>query len=261
MRIRALIIDDEPPARERIRHLLHHHPEIMVIGECRDGLEALNAIELNSPDLLFLDIQMPQLNGFELLAQLSVDTKPYVIFTTAYDQYALQAFEHHAMDYLLKPIDQQRFELAIKKIHTIIKGQNADGFSQKLKSLLGDYERNNSSSGKTFVIKDKGVRQVVRTDEIYWIEAEGNYVNMHCSDAAYLYRCAMVEMERALANRHYLRIHRSLLINTAHLEKTHYLNNETYQFTFKNQCCLVSGRSHKKNIQAFLLWANHIKQH
>ncbi len=261
MKIRALIIDDEPPARARIRDLLGGHPEVLVVGECRDGLEALNAIELNVPELLFLDIQMPLLNGFEVLAQLPDRAKPYVIFTTAYDQYALQAFEHHAMDYLLKPIDKDRFDLAINKVNTIIKGHHAEGFSEKLKMLLGDYERNNTTISKTFVIKVQGGRRVVRADEIYWLEAEGNYVNMHCVQSSHLYRSSMIEMEKALDIRHYLRIHRSILINTAHLEKTRYLNNETYQFTFKNQTHLISGRSYKSSIQAFLASAVHIKQY
>ena len=260
MEIRALIIDDEPPARARVARLLEKHSPIEVIGECGDGLQALQMIENLKPDLIFLDIQMPELNGFDVLNQLPDTFQPYIVFTTAFDQYALEAFEHHAMDYLLKPLDRERFDSAVEKVITQMKGKNAEGFSEKLKNLLGEYERSVAPEKKTFLIKQHGVQKVIRADEIYWVESEGNYVNLHSYQGEFLYRCSMGQMEDELKDKQFLRIHRSLLINTLHLAKSHYLNNETFKFTFNNEMSLTSGRSYKNEIQKFLLQANYIRQ-
>lgn len=260
MNIRALIVDDEPPARARVAKLLSTYPEIRVIGECRNGLEALEAIESQVPDLVFLDIQMPELNGFEVLQQLSVSPRPFIIFTTAFDQYALKAFEHHAVDYLLKPIERERFKTALEKVLLQIKGRHADQFNDKLKDLLGEYESSVSPDRKNFVIKDRGKVNVIHADDIFWLASEGNYVTLHTAKGDFLYRSAMTAMETELQSHQFVRIHRSILVNTLHIARSQYLHNETFKFVLNNQTSLISGRSYKENIQGFLQSANYIKQ-
>jgi two-component system LytT family response regulator len=260
MEIRALVIDDEPPARSRIIKLLKNFESIIVIGECSDGLHALQKIESENPDLIFLDIQMPGLNGFDVLNQLSDEFQPFIVFTTAYEQYALEAFAHQAMDYLLKPIDKNRFNQSVEKVITQIKGQSATSFGSKVKELLGEYKKSTPAEKKSFVIKQHGLLKVIRADEIFWIESEGNYVNLHCYQGNFLYRSSMSQMTDELENIQFLRIHRGLLINTLHLKKTQYLNNETFKFTFKSDSSMISGRGFKKQIQNFLTSATHIKQ-
>jgi len=260
MMVRTLIVDDEPPARNRVRHLLKSYPTIDIIKECPDGLSALKCIESLKPELVFLDIQMPGLNGFEVLNQLDESLRPHIIFTTAFDQYALKAFEHHAMDYLLKPLDKDRFHVAVEKVLTQIKGQSADGFSDKLRNLLSEYEQQVSPDIKTFVIKDKGLNKVIRADEIYWIESEGNYVNIHSHQGNFLYRSPLSSMEKELENLQFVRIHRSTLVNTLHIEKTQYLNNDSFKFFMNGDSTLTSGRSYKSTIQELLSSVSYIKQ-
>ena len=260
MIVRTIIVDDEPPARSRVRNLLSSFQTVDVIKECADGLSALRSIEALKPDLVFLDIQMPGLNGFEVLNQLNPKIRPHIIFTTAFDQYALKAFEHHAMDYLLKPLDKARFEIAVDKVLTQIKGQSADGFSDKLRALLSEYEQQVNPEIKSFVIKDKGLNKAIRADEVFWIESEGNYAKLHSHQGEFLYRSSLSSLESELLSFQFLRIHRSILVNALHIEKTQYLNNDTFKFFMNGDSVIISGRSYKSAIQAFLASANYIQQ-
>lgn len=260
MQIKTLIIDDEQPARARVSRLVTSFPQILVVGECSNGLDALNAIEKLRPELIFLDIQMPQLNGFEVLKQIEGANRPHIIFTTAFDQYALQAFEHHAMDYLLKPLDKERFNRAVEKVITQIKGESEKGFSDKLKSLLAEYEQSVTPAQKTFLIKDKGLDKVIRAEEVFWIQSEGNYVNLHSFQGSYLYRSPLTALFEELKEKNFVRIHRSILLNIPHIKKTQYLNNDTFKFVLSNDAEVVSGRSYKKDIKRFLSAATHIRQ-
>lgn len=260
MQIKTLIIDDEQPARARVSRLVSSFPQLLVIGECANGLDALKAIDTLRPELIFLDIQMPELNGFEVLKLIDEANRPHIIFTTAFDQYALQAFEHHAMDYLLKPLDKERFNRAVEKVITQIKGESEKGFSVKLKNLLVEYEKSVTPAQKTFLIKDKGLDKVIRAEEIFWIESEGNYVNLHSYQGSYLYRSPLTALFEELKDKKFIRVHRSVLLNVPHIIKTQYLNNDTFKFVLSNSDEVVSGRSYKKDIKQFLVTASHIEQ-
>ena len=260
MDIKTLVIDDEPLARQRIIHWLGQYPEIRVVAECKNGLEAIEQIENRQPDLIFLDIQMPELTGFEALQQVTAAPMPFIIFVTAFDQYALDAFEHHAIDYLLKPLDKQRFGKAIEKVILQLKGRLSSSFNDKLRSLLGDYEQQVAPHRETFVIKEKGQVKVIQSDDIFWLESEGNYVSLKLQDSHHLYRACMNTLASKLTPLQYLRVHRSIMVNCLHLEKVHYQNNDTYKFVLNNGDSFISGRSYKSGIQDFLKHASYIKQ-
>lgn len=260
MDIKTLVIDDEPLARQRIIHWLSKYPEIRVVGECKNGLEAIEQIESRQIDLIFLDIQMPELNGFEALGQLQVDPMPFIIFVTAFDQYALDAFEHHAVDYLLKPLDRERFGKAIDKVLLQCKGRISNNFNERLRGLLNDYEQQMAPHRETFVLKEKGQVKVIPSDDIFYLESEGNYVSLQLENSHHLYRASMNNLEGKLVPLQFLRIHRSIMVNCLHLDKVQYLNNETYKFVLNNGQSRISGRSFKTNIQDFLKHASYIKQ-
>ena len=250
----------KPLARQRVIHWLADFPQFRVVGQCKNGLEAIEQIESRRPDLIFLDIQMPELNGFEALRQLNVEPMPFVIFVTAFDQYALDAFEHHAVDYLLKPLDKERFAKAIDKVILQFKGRISGSFNDKLKALLGDYEQQMAPHRERFVLKEKGRVVAIDSDDVFWLESQGNYVSLQLQNSHHLYRASMNALQDKLTPLQFLRIHRSLMVNCLHLEKVHYQNNDTYKFVLNNGDSLLSGRSYKPEIQAFLQHANYIKQ-
>jgi Response regulator of the LytR/AlgR family len=170
--IRVLIADDEPLARERIRTLLEGEPDIDIISECSNGLETVSAIEALKPDLVFLDVQMPEMGGFEVLETVGVTNSPVVVFVTAYDQYALKAFEVHALDYLLKPFDRERFEKALGRAKIQIEHERGGDLSQRLLALLKDIKPSQKYTER-LVIKSSGRVFFLRVDEIDWIESAG----------------------------------------------------------------------------------------
>jgi two-component system LytT family response regulator len=216
MTIRALIVDDEPLARERIRQLLAAEPDIECAGECASGQEAVKAIARLNPDLVFLDVQMPELNGFEVLRSLDERKLPSIIFVTAYDRYALQAFEVHAIDYLLKPFRQARFESALERAREQI--QYARGrSSRQLMALLEDVRQ--PPAPEPFIVKSGGDVLFLRPDEIDYIEAADNYLNIHAGKENHLMRETLQRMEKRLDPRKFLRIHRSTIVNVDRIRK------------------------------------------
>src|SRR5690606_16486099 len=177
-RIRTLIVDDEPMARERILRLLAGEPDVEVVGQCADGLQAVNAIQQLSPDLVFLDVQMPALDGFGVIRQVGPDRMPMVVFVTAYDEYALQAFEVHALDYLLKPFGRDRLQQCLQHARAQRERHRAGEFGRSLLALVQDYRPEQKRQDR-LVIKSGGRVFFVRTEDIDWIEASGNYVRLH----------------------------------------------------------------------------------
>ncbi|HQQ97413.1 MAG TPA: response regulator [Cyclobacteriaceae bacterium] len=208
--IRAIIIDDEPLARSLVKDYLRSHPDIAVVAECGDGFEGVKAITQHKPDLLLLDIQMPKINGFEMLELL--DTPPAVIFTTAYDEYALQAFERHAVDYLLKPFSQERFNRALEKW----KGQRAEG-SRNTESLLTEHSPPEEIN--RIVVKKGNNIVIVPVPAIYYLEAYDDYVKIHTRDGFYLKKKTMAHYEHLLGASQFIRAHRSYLINLQELTR------------------------------------------
>src|SRR6266496_928332 len=186
-KIRTIIVDDEAPARARIRHLLRDESDFEVIGECANGRQAVAALQKQGPDLVFLDVQMPRLGGFEVCAAVEPEAMPLVIFVTAYDHYALKAFEVHAIDYLLKPFDRDRFQAALAHARARCQRSRETPVSEQLSALLRDLREGGVNSDR-LVLKENGRMIFVRSATIDWLEADGNYVRVHVSGASHYVR-------------------------------------------------------------------------
>ena len=212
MKIRALIVDDEPLARERIRSFLDAEPDIALIGECANGREAVAAIETENPDLLFLDIQMPQMSGFEVLKTVGGGKFRAVIFITAFDQHAVDAFEVHALDYLLKPFKQSRFQEAVQRARGHLLRSGARNSDPRLAALLDKLDGPPAGPAR-FVIKSGGRIFLVKASEIDWIESAANYAMLHVGDKGHLLRETMRSLEERLPKGGFHRISRSAIVN------------------------------------------------
>lgn len=204
---RALVVDDERIARERVRRLLVKDPDIELVGECASGVEAIQIIAEECPELLFLDVQMPGMDGFELLSRLKVDTMPITIFITSYDSYAVRAFEVCAVDYLLKPYDEERFYKALDRAKSRLLKTPPEEASVHALRLSEE-----STYLKRFTVKHRGRMLFIPVEDIYWFEAEGNYVRLHTAQASYMLRETLTNLEQALHPEEFIRIHRSTLV-------------------------------------------------
>jgi two-component system LytT family response regulator len=250
--IRALIVDDEYLARERVAKLLESHEEINVIGQAKNGSQAVELIEMKVPDLVFLDVQMPDFDGFEVIKKINPKTTPYIVFATAYDMYAIEAFNIHALDYLLKPIDGDRFNESIQKVLKHFEIQKNSAFNQRLMKMIRDFERPSEDYLSKIVIADRGWEHEVELDEVFYIQANGNYVNFHTSSKTHLYRSTMNTLSDQLNPEDFLRIHRSIIVNRRYIKMCTYLSNNEYQFIMKDGEELTSGRSYKQAILQYL---------
>lgn len=225
-----MIVDDEPPARRNLRALLKRDPEIELVRECGNGREAVAAIRALAPDLVFLDVQMPELDGFEVLDRLAGQPLPVIIFVTAYDQYALKAFEVSALDYLLKPFSDERFGKALEQAKRLLAQQDSIELGRKLLRLMGarDLDPNAPRYLTRLMVKTTGRVIFVRTDEIDWIEAYDNYVRLHTGGKAHLLRQTMNELEASLNPEQFARIHRSTIVNLDRVRELHpHFNGES----------------------------------
>jgi two-component system LytT family response regulator len=228
--VRALVVDDELMARKRIRRFLKSEPDILVVGECGNGREAIAAIQSLKPQLLFLDVQMPEVNGFEVLAGVPPEELPVVIFVTAFDEFALRAFEAQALDYLLKPFDQERFQKAVLRAKTFLQGSESFEFHQRLRHLVDALLARPKVYGR-LPVKTGGRILFIGPEEIDWIEAVGNYVNLHVGQEAHLLRARMHEMEELLDPARFLRIHRSTIVNLQRVRE--------YQTLYQGECVVI----------------------
>lgn len=218
MKIRALIIDDEPLARERIRLLAADQTSLEVIGECDSAAAALDAIQRDPPDLLFLDVQMPEVNGFELLSKLPRARWPLVIFTTAYNKHAVRAFEAHALDYLLKPIQPERFEAAVARAQEYLTTKQASSAAGALLDLLASRQTSSSAPSPAQYLSRLTIRSddrviVIKTDEIDFIESAGNYVSVNVGRDGHILRETLNSLEKQLDPEQFLRVSRSAIVN------------------------------------------------
>ena len=214
-RIRTLVVDDEKPARTRLLELLHREPEIEIVGEARDGREAIELVHAHTPHLMFLDIQMPDLDGFRVLEAIDPQPLPLTIFVTAYDRYTIQAFEAHALDYLLKPYSDQRFEAALRRICEFIRSRSATELSARMAGLLEDRAGTDASSGflDRLVLKAGGRVTFLDVCDVDWIEACGVYVNLHVGPKTHLYRSSVAHLLQRLDPKRFVRVHRSTAVN------------------------------------------------
>ncbi|MCA1635905.1 MAG: LytTR family DNA-binding domain-containing protein [Acidobacteria bacterium] len=207
-----MIVDDEALARRMVRKMLQANPEFEVVGECENGGEAVAALRSSPCDLVFLDVQMPEMDGFAVVSALATERMPHVIFVTAYDQYAVRAFEVHALDYLLKPFDQERFEQALERARRQVRGEAGGDINARLLSFLAQSE-SQPQPVERLLVKADGRVFFLKTDELEWIEAEGNYVSLHTGNKKYLYREAISTLETQLNPKQFRRISRSTIVN------------------------------------------------
>jgi two-component system LytT family response regulator len=246
--IRTLIVDDEPLARRGIRAHLKEERDVEVISECSNGREAVRAIESESPDLVFLDVQMPELDGFGVIEAINVERLPAIIFVTAYDTYALRAFEVHALDYLLKPFDGERFSRALQRARAQIERRSISDLSHRLQSLIDDL-RTNQKYAERLVIKSAGRIFFLGVEEIDWIEAADNYVRLHAGRDAHLLRETMSKLESRLDPAQFIRIQRSAIINVARIKELHTLFRGEYEVVLRDGTRLASGRGYRDRLQ------------
>ncbi|MFQ5754199.1 MAG: LytR/AlgR family response regulator transcription factor [bacterium] len=247
-KIRTMIVDDEDLARQMIQEYLLDHPEVEIVAECSNGKEAVKRINALQPDLLFLDIQMPEWSGFEVLNRL--EKIPFVIFSTAYDKYALQAFEVNAVDYLLKPYDRERFNQALNRAFERM--QNKDAAAEQLLSLLNQWQRNKTESPR-FWIKERGCVIPIKTAAIDWIEAMDDYVGLHISKTTHLVKQTMTELESKLDSKMFMRIHRSTIVNLECIKELKPFGDGSYQVILKDGTILSLSRSKAKKLKELMI--------
>jgi two-component system LytT family response regulator len=246
--MRVLIIDDEPLACERIRTLLVDEPEIEILGECRDGRSALTAIRDLGPDLVFLDVQMPEMDGFAVLEQIAPDAVPVVIFVTAFDQYAIKAFEVCALDYLLKPFDRDRFSKALSRGRVEFERRSAGDLSARLRSVLDEWKGRKPCLDR-LVIRSGGRVFFLRVDELDWVEAAGNYVRLHAGREEYLYRETMSRLEASLDPEKFARIHRSVIVNVERVKELHPLFRGDYTVILHDGRKLTLSKAYRDRLR------------
>src|SRR5262245_17250688 len=251
MKIRTLIVDDEPLARDRLRKLLEAEQDIEIAGECGDGRAALAAIKKHAPDLILLEIQMPELDGFEVLARMKCERTPSIMFVTAYDKFALQAFEVHALDYLLKPFDRERFHTALSRARAHLERSRPDDLAQRLASLLTDLKEGAKTPDR-LAVKSQGRILLLKLDEIDWIEAADNYVNLHVRNESHLMRETMTSLEGRLDPKRFIRISRSAMVNVERIKEMQPLFHGDYVVILQNGTRLTLSRNHRAKLDQLL---------
>ena len=267
-KIKTLVVDDEPLARRNLRVLLEADPQVELVGEASGGAEALALISEHSPDLVFLDVQMPEMDGFGVLERLEAEKLPVVIFVTAFDKYALKAFDFHALDYLLKPFDDSRFEKALARAKQQLAQRELKDLSRRLISLLED--RGGGARGvecaaapsdspdrparyqTRFLIKSAGRVSFIRAEEIDWIEAEDYYVKLHVKGRGHLLRETMNDIETRLDPEVFVRIHRSSIVNLERVRELQQLFGGDYSVVLRDGTQLKLSRARRERLESLL---------
>jgi two-component system, LytTR family, response regulator len=242
--IRTILIDDEPLARTIVNEYLQHYPEIQIVQECNDGFEGVKAITTHKPDLIFLDIQMPKINGFEMLEL--IDSPPAVIFTTAFDEYAIKAFEAHAIDYLLKPFSKERFDKAITKwLHQRKQGHTTS--TVPLTETISQPEEKNR-----IVIREGGNIRIIPVHEVLYLEAYDDYVKIYTAKEMFLKKKTMSFYENTLDPSQFVRVHRSYIIQLAQLTRIEPLEKDTHVALLKNNARIPLSKTGYTKLKAVL---------
>ena len=256
-KIRTLLVDDEPIARRGIRQQLQSEADVEIIGECANGQEAVAAIRAQSPDLVFLDVQMPLLSGFGVVEEVGVDHLPAVVFVTAYDEHAIRAFEVNALDYLLKPIEPRRFQKTLNRVRDQLNQSSDKQLNEKLTALLELLERpdevfKKQSYLERVVIKESERVLMLPVADVDWITAQGNYVQIHTRSRTHLLRDTMDGMERRLDPSKFVRLRRSTIVNAERVKELKPLFNGEYTVFLKSGVELTSSRRYRKNLNVLL---------
>jgi two-component system LytT family response regulator len=263
-KIRTLIVDDEPLARRTIRNLLADDPEVEIIGECAGGAEAVESIRRRPPDLLFLDIQMPGMDGFDVLSAVELERISAVIFVTAYDAYALKAFEVHALDYLLKPFTDERFREALARAKSHVELREARGLAESLRAFLRGRVTSEEETAAApasrkggyltrFMVKVGGRVIFINPSDVDWIEADNYYVKLHVGGRAHLLRLSMKELEERLDPKTFWRTHRSAIINLDRVKELHQHPSGEYVVVLRDGTELKLSRARRERLQELLM--------
>ncbi|MBS1875944.1 MAG: response regulator transcription factor [Acidobacteria bacterium] len=246
MGIRTLIVDDERLGRERLRQMLATEPDIILQGECRNGTEALEQLRARSADLVFLDVQMPELDGFRLMEVAPPECLPLVVFVTAYDEYALRAFEVGAVDYLLKPFDQARFTKTLERVRTRIGAADRP-------DLSAAFETVRRSRTSRLAVREGSRLTVVKTEAIDWVEAADNYVCLHCGPSTHVLRETLHSIEALLDGNTFVRIHRSIIVNLDRVKELQPWFRGDYRVILHDGTKLSMSRTFRERVQKQLL--------
>ncbi len=246
--IKTIIVDDEDHARNRLKYMLSQEQNLSVIKVCKNGIEAIESIEKERPDLLFLDIEMPELNGFDVLNNLSAASIPMVIFVTAFSEYAVKAFEVNALDYIHKPFDKDRLSLALAKVKERIRNNSGEKVTQRLEEFLLERTQGETDLGR-FVLKSGGSIYIVQSKDILWVEASGNYVNIITEKKKHLHRTTMSGMMKRLNRTKFFQIHRSTIVNLDFVDHIEEWSYGDYKVVMKNGQELKMSRNYKELIQ------------
>lgn len=272
--IRTVLVDDEPDAREGVRHLLEPDADIALVGEGRDGREAVELVERLEPELLFLDVQMPELDGFSALASIAESARPVVVFITAYDEYAVRAFEVHALDYLLKPFSDERFANTLQRAKDHVRQRRAGALGQRFAALFGDVaiqassregpgsdQPNASEPGQgegryydRILVKTAKGSVFIRAEEIDWIQADDYYARLHVGDRGYLIRETMQSLEERLDPRQFVRVHRSAIVNVDRVQSLQPYFRGKHILTLKDGTRVTMSRSRRANFERAVGW-------
>ncbi len=261
--IRTMIVDDEVLARENVEALLQDDPEIQIVAQCNNGAQAVEAIKQHRPELLFLDVQMPGMSGFEVLAKLPAALLPQVVFVTAYDHFALQAFDVQAVDYVLKPFNRVRFAEALARAKAAVRDLDRQSLSRRLDEVMGALQRLREGAAETAPVRARendgrifircdGEIHVMAPDDILWIESDGDYVRLHVTDKSRFVRMSLLKMMEKLDPAHFVRIHRSTIVNLKHMRKASPALYGEYTVELTNGAKLKVSRTFVHDLKAHL---------
>jgi len=254
MKYTALVVDDEEYAREIIKSLLAQDAAFELVGECADGSEAIAAIERYKPDLVFLDIQMPGIDGFSVIEQTKELHTPYYIFATAFDAFALKAFEVNALDYLLKPFDDQRFFESLARAKAALKDQKKSDLKAQLSQLLAEQSKEQKKFLKRISVKTGGKIHFINTETIDWIEADNQYVKIHCQSHSHVHRQSLTDLEKLLDPEVFIRIHRSAMVNVSCIQSVEPHFRGDLMVNLHNGTRIKLAQSRKEALRQLMGW-------
>lgn len=249
--LRTIIVDDERLARQKVRTMLAAHPDIELIAECRNGAEAVETIRTERPQLVFLDVQMPGLDGFDVLREVGAENVPSVVFVTAHDQYAVKAFDVHAIDYLLKPFDRKRFEISLERARRELQQGDHHACAEKIAALIRDLSGSYPHADR-LVVRSEGRIFFIRTEDIDWIEGADNYARLHVKRDGHLIRETLGSLEARLDPRKFIRVHRSAIVNVDRIEEIKTLFHGEQTIVLRDGTEIHFGRKFRNRLDGLL---------
>lgn len=245
--IKTIIVDDEPLARKGINQLLENEPDFEIVAECEDGLTAVQKIDDIKPDLVFLDIQMPELDGFEVLSNLNINPMPLIIFITAYDEFALNAFRANAVDYLTKPIDELHFKKAVARVRLLVQAKSEPDYISRVQNMLRDVQ-SRPDFARRFLVKEKNKILIVPVEKINIFEAAGDYVTLHTSSSKHLIRETLTNVEQKLDPAVFIRINRSAIIRISFISELEPLAKGDYLLKLSSGQQFTLSRNYREQV-------------